>query len=563
MTMKKISIIFWLVIFSLSIFSQSNANCFRIYLTDKNNSPYSIGNPSDFLSERAIHKRERFNITITTEDLPVNSSYILQIKNLSDSIQVLSQSKWANTVTIYCPDTTYLPAIRNLSFVSSVLPVANYGLFSGQPFRLTAVPENHSSSILQVLDSTIAFDYGNAYNQIAIHNGQYLHSNGFQGDSMLIAVLDAGFNNFDSISYFQPLYANGQIWGTRDLIPGMNNVYEGHYHGTCVTSIMATEYEGNIVGTAPHANYFLIRSENPWSEEPIEEDFWAQAAEIADSIGADVINSSLGYTDFVDFPEAVWTYAQSDGISSIASLAATKAGEKGIIVCASAGNEAENAWHYIGRPADAINILAVGAVDADSLYAPFSSVGPSYDGRIKPDITSLGWNTFVVFSQDYLDFGSGTSFASPVIAGLSACLWQALPQKSASDIMQIIRESGHLHNNPDEYMGYGIPDFYQAYLDNQDTIPVIDTNSINQYTMKDFNIIVFPNPCRETFKISNYTLEIESIELFDISGRMVKQIYPSNEYFITVNVDGLKSGIYFGKVKMKNGNGHFKIIKKF
>ena len=561
--MKKISITFLFVIFSLSIFSQSNANCFRIYLSDKNNSPYSIDNPSDFLSERAIHKRERFNINITTEDIPVNNSYILQIKSLSDSIQILSQSKWANTVVIYCPDTTYLSTIRNCPFVSSILPVANYGLSSGQPFRLTEVPENYPSSMLQILDSTIAFDYGNAYNQIAIHNGQYLHSNGFQGDSMLIVVFDAGFDNFDSISYFQPLYANGQIWGTHDLIPGVNNVYEGHYHGTCVTSIMATEYEGNIVGTAPHANYFLIRSENPWSEEPIEEDFWAQAAEIADSMGADVINSSLIYTDFIDFPEAVWTYAQSDGTSSIASLAASKAVEKGIIVCTSAGNDAERVWHYIGRPADAINILAVGAVNADSLYAPFSSVGPSYDGRVKPDITSLGWNTFMVFSQDYLDIGSGTSFSSPVIAGLSACLWQALPQKNASEIMQIIRESGHLYNNPNVSMGYGIPDFYQAYLDNQDTLPMPDTNKINRYTMQDVNIVVFPNPCREIFKIPNYTFEIESIELFDVNGRMVKQIYPSNKSLITVNIESLKSGIYFGKVKIKNRNGYFKIIKKF
>ena len=560
--MKKILIVFIFSIVSLSIFSQSNANCFRIYLADKNNSPYSINNPSAYLSERAIHKRERFHIALTTEDLPVNSSYILQIKNVSDSIQILSQSKWANTITIYCPDTNYLATIRLFPFVTSVLPVANYALSFGEPFRDAAMPENQPSSMLQVLDSTIAFDYGYAFSQIAIHNGQYLHSNGFQGDSMLIAVLDAGFNNFDSISYFQPLYANGQIWGTRDLIPGVNNVYEGHYHGTSVTSIMATDYEGIIVGTAPRANYYLIRPENPWSEELIEEDFWAQAAEIADSIGADVINSSLGYTEFFDFPEAVRSYAQSDGISSIASLAATKAGEKGIIVCASAGNEAANVWHYIGRPADAINILAVGAVDADSLYAPFSSVGPSYDGRVKPDITSLGWNTFVVYMQDYLDYGSGTSFSSPVIAGLAACLWQALPQKSASDIMQIIRESGHLYNNPDIYMGYGIPDFYQAYLDNPDTIPVIDTNSINQPVLKDDKIVVFPNPCQGIFKIINTDFGIEILELYDVSGRMVKQIYPSNELIYTVNIEELISGIYFGKAKTKNGYRHFKIIKK-
>ena len=228
---------------------------------------------------------------------------------------------------------------------------------------------------------------------------------------------------------------------------------------------MVTTWPDSLIGTAPEADYFFIRSEDAVTETPMEEDFWMMAVEIADSLGADVINSSLGYTTFDDSVRFVSTYADCDG-NSLISQVATKAVEKGIIVCVSAGNSGDKPWHFVGRPADARNVLTVGAIDVDAQLAPFSSVGPSFDGRIKPDVVSVGWNTFVVTEYEITAQGSGTSFSSPLMAGLTACLWQSLPNKSAAEIIQIIRESSHSYDDPNNYIGYGIPDIYQAYLSN-------------------------------------------------------------------------------------------------
>ena len=425
--------------------------CYRIYLSDKNNSPYSIDNPSASLSARALAKRARFNTPITEQDLPVNPQYLQQIKALDNDIRVLCVSKWMNTTTIYCPDSTKLSQIASLAFVTDILPVANYDLTIdyGTPAAneiIEPLVPNQSK------DTVIPFDYGYGYPQIALHNGHLLHNEGFRGDSMLIVVFDAGWTGLDTNAFFQSLFENGQIWGSIDLIPWRHYVYDGHYHGTIVTSTMAVQSEGVLVGTAPNANYFFIRSECPDSEQLIEEDFWAQAAEIADSLGADVINSSLGYTTFVDFPQGNFTYQDVDGVTSIASRAATILGQKGVVVCVSAGNTGDYTENHIGHPADAFDILCVGAT-SDSVILIFSSHGPTYDGRVKPDVVAEGNDVYCYRAAppDYhyasyrLTLAGGTSLANPIIAGLSACLWQALPCYTSSQIMQIIRESGHLY----------------------------------------------------------------------------------------------------------------------
>lgn len=538
----------------LPLSAQNPATCFRIQLKDKNQSPYSVTRPEEFLSSRAINNKERYNIPITEEDLPVNPQYKQQIHELSSDIQILAESKWQNTVVIYCPDSLVLEAVKTLPFTdTAVIPVASYDLrIHAKPQEI--VPDNCNELLQNELHFDSLYDYGQGWAQIAFHNGHRLHELGFYGDDKLIVVLDGGWEGFDTIPYFQSMYETGQLLGTRDLIPNHNDVYDGGTHGTCVTSIMATAVNGQLIGTAPHASYYFILSENPFSEELIEEDFWAQGVEIADSLGADVVNSSLGYSTFPDFPQGDFTYADCDGIASIASRNASLACRKGIAVCVSAGNEGYKPWHYISHPADAFDVLSVGAARAvDSAMASFSSYGPSVDGRVKPDVASVGWDTYVVNASGSINAGNGTSFASPVIAGLTACLRQALPNKNALEIMDIIRQHGHQYTTPDTTMGYGIPDMYQAYLDHaHDAVFVPKNNTF---------LSVYPNPCTDKLMIANPRQDIMQIEVFDVNGKMVYSYDNCHQLLIQLPVNHILPGFYIIRAKTLNSVRTAKIIK--
>lgn len=553
----------------LSINAQNKPNCFRIYLTDKKNSPYSIEKPEEFLSERALTKRARFNISITEEDLPVNPSYIQQILNVDDTIEVLSQSKWTNTITIFCPRSKSLDSIMRLQFVSQSKPVAHYNLTqiipNEKPVETEVVTKSTEKITNEQTDSSS--HYGYAYGQIAIHHGDQLHKAGYQGKDMLIAVIDAGWRHFNTSPIQQRLYENGQIIGTRDLLPGKNNVYgetvDDERHGAVCTSVISTLYPDSIIGTAPEASFFFIRSENPWTEYPIEEDFWMTAAEIADSIGADVISSSLGYTTFDDSIYYPMTYVNQDG-NSLISQVATKATAKGIVVCCSAGNNGADSWGYIARPADAKNILAVGAIDLDRNCAPFSSHGPSYDGRTKPDVTSIGFGTFGIYSDNKKDsIGSfnGTSLSCPVMAGLAACLWQSLPDKTVTELMQIIRENSDQYSTPDAFYGYGVPDFYAAYL--------AHTTGITSYSIPANQLTIYPNPCDGQCTLSSSTpLHNVQSNLFNMNGQLIQQINNMEiERETKFELTHCNSGIYILQISGYDDNGqrfntYRKIIKK-
>lgn len=527
--------------------------CYRISLTDKHNNPYSTDNPIDYLSPRAIQKRTKYNIAVIEEDLPVNPQYVQQILSIDSTIRLLCTSKWMNTITVYCPDSAALSAICALPCVSDVLPVANYILSTQATTAAVHSPLAEPVFTNPLRDDVIPYDYGNGYEQIAIHNGHLLHNLGFRGDNMLIAVFDAGWDGLDTSTFFSPLFQNGQLSGTRDLLPGCDNVYSGHHHGTIVTSTMAGRQEGVLVGTAPEADYFLIRSENPNTEQLIEEDFWAQAAEIADSIGADVINSSLGYTVFADFPQGNFTYANMDGATGIASLAASKLASKGIVACISAGNEGAGEWHYIGHPCDADNVLAVGAVSIYGQIAPFSSRGPSADGRVKPDIVSVGVNTSCMYPDDYLSTANGTSLAGPVAAGLCACLWQALPHKTAFELVQIVREAGSCHNNPNDSLGYGIPDFFAAFSAHcPDDVARYDSRPVE----------IYPNPCTDILHISNPANEILRIDFYNMTGRVIKSVLSSPDLLLEIDISDLPADVYVAKANRRNHAAcYFKVVK--
>ena len=532
--------------------SAQNPTCYRIYLKDKANSPYSIDNPSAYLSQRAIDKRARFNIPITEQDLPVNPQYKQQILGLDAEMHFLAVSKWMNTVTLYCPDSTVVPQIEALPFVDSVMAVGNYILHDLPVYQ---IPENPVPLVHNTLStSKETIDYGDGLSQIALLNGIPLHEEGFRGEGMLIAVIDGGFFGIETISFYQELENSGRFYGHYSLMPDFVDTLQSDWsevHGTIVTSAMAANTDGEFVGTAPGASYALIHTEWVGSEEIIEEDFWANGAEIADSIGADVVSSSLGYRAFPDFPQNDISYENMDGVHSIASQCATILGQKGVIVCVAAGNDGSNQYYHISRPGDAFDILCVGACSADSLIAEFSSHGPSYDGRVKPDITSQGVATACYYPYDMLSTADGTSLATPVAAGMCACLWQAMPVYTATEMMQIIRESSHLYHNPNPEFGYGIPDFYKAYTTH---VGIPDYNPLR--------LNVYPNPVTDQLNIVNPDGNIQVVTLYNASGQLVLQTAVSSSPILEINVSSLPNGFYIGTATLNNNQmTTFKFVK--
>ena len=559
--MKKLTLICFLLGLAVSLFGQNpSPTCYRVYLSDKNNSPYSISNPSAYLSQRAIDKRTRFNIPITEQDLPINPQYKQQILALHPQMQPLAVSKWMNTFTVYCPDSTIVLQIENLPFVDSILPVAAYQLHEIPIVQ--AVPDNQTPIVHNTTTpSKDTLDYGYGFNQIALHNGHLLHAEGFRGEGMLIAAIDGGFSGIEPYPFFQELVNSGRYLGKYILLPNLvDTLSTGGIeisHGTGVVTAMASNSPGKVIGTAPNASYVFIVSEFGGTEQLIEEDFWANGAEIADSIGADVLNSSLGYYNFRDFPQANFTYAELDGQHSVASRCATILGEKGVVVCVSAGNWG-NDFYYIGHPADAFDILSVGAITPDSLYLSFSSHGPTSDGRVKPDVVAQGENVFLYgpappdYPSDYFIYTSaGTSLSCPIIAGLSACLWQAMPEYSSTEIMQIIRESGHLYDNPNPEFGYGIPDFYKAYTSHV---------GINDY--KPLQLSVYPNPVTDKLYLTNLDGELQTISIYNAAGQLILQHPVNGNALIEINVTSLPKGFYVGTATLNNHQiANFKFVK--
>jgi hypothetical protein len=466
MMMKKTSALLLLFQISFILFAQVAPNKYWVKFTDKNNSPFSINNPEQFLSQRAIDRRTAQGIPVVENDLPVNQTCIQAVANAGATI--LTVSKWYNSVTIYTTSSTVINTINQLPFVLSVSKSNNNG---NLPSENSAKPFFDKETYGDIPDDQKAegnltdqvYNYGSATNQISMLNGIALHDLGYDGTGMIIAILDAGYLNANTIHAFDSLWNNGQILGTKDFVsPQSPNIFGSHYHGTMVLSTMGAYLPGQMVGTAPKADYWLLRSEDGGSEYLIEELNWVSAAEFADSVGADVINSSLGYTTFDD-PAQNHTYQDMDGNTTPITIGADMAVSKGMIVVNSAGNDGGSSWQYIGGPADGDSVFSIGAVTASGNYASFSSTGPTYDGRTKPDVVAQGSGSAIVNTNGTVTTGSGTSFSSPITAGMVACLWQAHPGKRNTEILDAIRQSGSLASNPNQLLGYGIPDYFEAH----------------------------------------------------------------------------------------------------
>jgi hypothetical protein len=527
-------------LFFNQVTSAQNFAKYRIEFADRNNNPYSIEKPEEFLSQRAIQRRIRQNIAIFESDLPVNPHYTDSLRSLG--LRIINRSKWFNTVLIETGDTILLDTICKITFINSVTLIKPS--VQKKSLRNKFIPESCADLAMQTTQN----------NQLTMLNGHILHEYGYKGEGMQIAVIDAGFTDADILPAFDSLWTNNQILGQRDFVDGDNWVLDAHSHGMTILSIMGGNLPNELTGSAPGADYWLLRSEDTGSEYRIEEENWVSAAEFADSAGVDVINTSLGYSTFDDTLQN-YTYKEMDGRTTRISKGAAIAASKGILVVVSAGNEGNKVWKYITAPADADSILAVGAVDAYGALASFSSVGPSYDGRIKPDIAAQGVGTVAQGLGSGLIGCNGTSCSAPVISGLAACLWQANYQLSNIEIIEMIKQSSSQYQNPDTLIGYGLPNFANALSQIGTDLPY------SSIRIKG----IYPNPFLD--KISLLFIQIAPkdifLELYNIQGKMIMQKryvnLPGGEFKLTIdNLGNLSQGIYIIKVL----SGEYCYVKK-
>ena len=549
--MKKIFLLALVSFFAAGLFAQTPTK-YWVQFSDKGNSPYTFATPSAYLGPRALARRAAHNIPLDSLDLPVTPAYVAGVAAVPN-VTVHSISKWLNGVVIFTSDTNALNAIAALPYVTGT---GNVGLRRGDTtsHKLDEATEAINENALRsgsISSSTL--NYGPSYNQINMLGGVCLHNAGFRGQGMQIAIIDAGFYDANNLPVFDTLFQNGRILGTWAFVMTEASVYEDNSHGSMVLSCMGGNLDGQLIGTAPDASFWLLRSEDAPTENLVEEYYWSCAAEYADSVGADVINSSLGYNEFDD-PSNNHTYADMNGHTTPCSRAADYAARKGMAVVVSAGNSGQSPWFYIGCPADADSALTVAATDASGIVTGFSSRGSlTLFGHQKPDVGAQGEQSVVCdpFGTG-IQTGNGTSFSSPIMCGLVTCLWQAHPTFTNMQILDVIRQSSSQYASPDSLLGYGIPDFCAANL-------YLNGNPL-QLGNEDELYSVIPNPFGESLDFSFFSLEDQylSVTLFDIEGRQVvsQQIFASahsENHYRLGELAAVASGVYFLRVKTESG----------
>ncbi len=531
------------------IFSQNNYK-YWIGFADKNNNSYSINSPEDFLSTRAVERRERYNIPYDLKDLPVTEAYVDSIRKYYPNIKYAS--KWLNGVVVE----TDLPIVESnlmhFDFIKQIRKIYSKGLLKSGVSKFY-IKEN--TSVVYDINSL----YGESFYNFQTINGGFLHGKGFKGENMLIAILDAGFRGVTEFGTFDSLWINNRIMDSRDFVSDTVNIFNAADHGMHVLSILGGYFPGYQVGSAPNASYCLIRTEDVSSEFPVEEYNWVRGAEYADSIGADVINSSLGYYIFDDSLQS-YSYQDLNGDVAISTQGADIAASKGILVCSSAGNEGNKPWHYILAPGDGDSVMSVGAINKYKNKAGFSSFGPRVDGEIKPNVMALGDEAVIQIYNGSFNLGNGTSYASPVMAGMAACLWQAFPEYTNMDIFHAIEQSCDNYNNPSDSMGYGIPDFVKAYAQLY--------KFENQNIVDDKKYEIFPNPFSETLTILIHESNFKEIriQVISLQGKLLfSTSYELNNtglpYIKISDFSNYPTGVYFLRIESEKYSKNFKIFK--
>lgn len=538
---------FWLglalLLTQLSGFGQSTRK-YLVLLQDKAGTPYSISRPDQFLSQRAILRRQRQNIALQERDLPVNPAYVAQLQRAGAKIWFTS--RWLNAVLVEATDAVIgsvqkLPFVKGLEFGRS-LSSARAGA-STQP---DLARQDNKFSDVQPLS------YGNSQTQITQIGVDKMHQQGYHGETMLMAVLDGGFLNANKVGFLKPVFDEKRVLATYDFVKKETSVYEDDAHGLSCLSAIAATADNQLYGTAYKASFILLRTEDVASESRVEEANWLFGAEYADSAGVDVISSSLGYTEFDD-PLSDYTYQDMNGKTALSTRAAQIATEVGMVVLVAAGNEGTNAWRYLSAPSDAASVLAIGAVTQAGFRASFSSFGPSADGRVKPDLDARGQGTIIGGGGGQIASGNGTSFATPLVAGLAAGFWQAHPRLTAAQVTDALRRSGSQYGNPDDQLGYGIPNFERASV-------LADAYG---------QLLVYPNPFSDAQPLAvqwgdvavNVPLEAT---LADLTGRVLwRNQYTSTGLaaFVLPNLN-LSAGLYFMTLVAGDQRRTVKILKQ-
>lgn len=532
-------------------FSQYQPMYYTVHLKNKNGSDYSVYRPQEFLSEKAIIRRQKADIAIDETDLPVNQAYISQIK-MAGAV-IINKSKWFNSVVIKVFNLSVISTIEAFSFVEGVDLCA-------LPPDIKTDNKSETEHLIEKADLNEENYYGYALSQVSMVNGNKLHEYGFTGKGISIAILDAGFFNVPESECFQTLRNENRIAGTWDFFKNTSDVYGYHTHGTAVFSIMASDLPNQLIGSSPGATYYLLRTEIGDFEQPIEEENWIAAIEFADSAGVDVVNTSLGYTEY-DAPFISYSYQEMDGNTTRISGASKMAAAKGMLLVNSAGNLGNTSWHYISAPADAEGMLAVGALKPDRSLAPYSSTGPAADGRIKPEVAAQGSQVYFQSSKNNISYGNGTSFSSPLVAGFAACLWQAFPEFNAAEIRSAILESSSNYDTPDNLTGYGIPDFDKAFK-------ILNEKAYNKHFEQEKLVGLYPNPADDFVNIRFYSPEGGSlnIEIINMAGNVILKFKSNVPPLQSANLfldlpENFPTGLYRIRITGKEPH-HILLIKK-
>lgn len=521
---------------SFSVFGQ---NRYAVHFKFKPQDSYSFNDPSEFLTQNSIERRERQQIAIDSLDFPVSQKYL---EALESSVNMIFYSThWLNAA-IVSANPENIASISNLPFVKEVILIAP-GDFSQRKldFNSKGKAGLNSKDIRKSSKTESSFDFQNQLLGI-----QEMHEAGFKGKGITIAIFDAGFPGVDKIEALSHLFENNQLIGTKDFVHvGNNNVFSKHQHGTNVLSLIASNQEEFLIAGAPESDFILCITEDVPTEYRIEEYNWVKAAEYADSLGVDIINSSVGYWDFDD-PSMDYTIEDLDGETAVVTKGATIAGNKGILVVTSAGNYGSRGISSLTVPADARGILAIGSVNENSSRSIFSSQGPTADGRVKPEVSAFGDRVYLLNSNGALIRSSGTSFSSPQIAALAAGLWQGRPEWTKDELIENILRSATQIENPDNLLGFGIPDFSRAYFGDILNTTVIDLEN---------NWKIFPNPIYGSELFLNFGNQLVSeLSIIDMHGNLVKKETISRQSAqkpFEVTLPLISSGIYV--VQMQSG----------
>ncbi len=518
------------------LYATAQSNRYIVSFKDKNNTPFSLSEPEKYLSDRAIARRIRTNTPVVLEDIPVNATYVAQVR--ATGAFTFFTSRWLNALLVEATP-AQIGSIMILPFVSKAEMVAPGKKLIGG--RLKNVKQKNTTPASTASTA-----------QLQMLGLDQMHTDGYFGAGVLVSFFDGGFPGVNAAAPFQPIFTDNRIKLTQDFVANSGNVYQYDKHGTEVFSIVAGLKAAAFEGGAYKASYMLFVTEDPKSEYRVEEYNWLFAAEKSDSAGTDVIHSSLGYNTFDD-PAMDYKTSDLNGKTAIVSKAASMALARGIIVVVSAGNEGNNSWHLVTPPADVNGVLAVGAVTYGGARVNFSSTGPTADGRIKPDVVAVGSSTSVIEPDGTIGTASGTSVAAPLVTSLVSGLMEKYPSLLPGEIIKAVAMSASKSTSPDNFLGYGIPN-YIAVKNYLESISATE------------DIFLYPNPADSSLSLSFKTLPQGDVDLtfYDAQGKLIANPVQPIDWLnnpVLISLENFASGIYLLKVKTSTLSRTFRFVK--